>query len=110
MKIAGVQMDVRLGDVDANLERIVNFLRQTTADGARLTIFPECALTGYCFASLGEAAPCSQTIPGPATASLGDVCKELGSHCIVGLLEQDGAATLQRGGPHRTRRGDRLVP
>ncbi len=55
MKIAGVQMDVSLGQIDANLEKMAAFLRQTSAAGARLTVFPECAATGYCFESLAEA-------------------------------------------------------
>ena len=49
MNIAGVQMDVSLGQIDANLEKMAAFLRQTSSAGARLTVFPECAATGCCF-------------------------------------------------------------
>lgn len=90
MRIAGVQMDVVLQDPARNLARIESGLRETARHGARLTVFPECAIPGYCFSSLEEAAPFAETIPGPATAQLTAVCRELDSHAIVGLLERDG--------------------
>ncbi|MGE5195538.1 MAG: carbon-nitrogen hydrolase family protein [Deltaproteobacteria bacterium] len=91
MKIAGVQMDVALTDIEQNLARMIDRLRETTACGARLTVFPECALCGYCFSSLEEARPYAQTIPGPATERMRAVCAELGCYAIFGLLERDGA-------------------
>ena len=57
MKIAAVQMDFTLGDVGDNVDRMTGRLSQTVANGAELTIFPECAATGYCFSSLDEALP-----------------------------------------------------
>jgi predicted amidohydrolase len=90
MKIAGVQMDVALTSVEQNLVRMVGRLRETTAAGARLTVFPECALTGYCFSNLEEARPYAQTIPGPATERIRAACAELGCYTIFGMLEGDG--------------------
>jgi predicted amidohydrolase len=92
MKIAGVQMDVALKQVDRNLDRMLSALRETSAQGAQLTVFPECALTGYCFESLDEAIPFAQRIPGPATARMAEQCAALGSFAVFGLLEVDGAA------------------
>src|SRR5882762_5029504 len=89
MKIAGVQMDVAFADIARNLERMVERLRETTASGARLTVFPECALCGYCFSSLEEARPFAQPIPGPATERLRAACAELGCYAITGTLELD---------------------
>lgn len=94
MKIAGVQMDVALGRADANLETIVARLRLTTAAGASLTIFPECAVSGYCFESLEEARPHAQPIPGPATETLAQVCSQLGGFAVCGLLEAAGEAVF----------------
>ena len=74
MKIAGVQMDVSIQNVDRNLEAMIDRLRETTAAGARLTVFPECALCGYCFGSLDEARPFAQSIPGPATETMREAC------------------------------------
>ena len=92
MKIAGVQMDVVIENVDRNLGRMVDRLRETTAAGARLTVFPECALCGYCFGSLEEARPFAQTIPGPATETMREACAESGCYSLFGMLELDGPA------------------
>lgn len=90
MKISGVQMDVKLGDVETNLRRMIDFQRETRSQGAVLTVFPECALTGYCFESREEALPFAQTIPGPATEKFQAACRELGGAVVFGLLEKDG--------------------
>lgn len=87
MKIAAVQMDVTLGDVEANLDAMLGRLRESRAGGAQLTIFPECALTGYCFDSLEEARPFAQSIPGPATEAFADTLRDVGGYAIVGMLE-----------------------
>ena len=63
MRIAGVQMDFQLADVECNLNRMIEKMRETRHGGATLTIFPECALTGYCFNSIEEARPYAQPIP-----------------------------------------------
>lgn len=90
MKIAGVQMDVAFKEVDRNLDHMIARLREAAKAGASLTVFPECSVTGYCFASLDEARPFAQPIPGPATERMGDACAELGCHAIFGMLEADG--------------------
>lgn len=90
MKVAGVQMDVMLGETGANLGRIVERLQQTRREGAELTVFPECAVTGYCFASLEEARPFAQPIPGPASDRISAACAELGGYAVFGMLESAG--------------------
>tara|TARA_B100001123_G_scaffold446622_1_gene601618 strand:+ start:1756 stop:2592 length:837 start_codon:yes stop_codon:yes gene_type:complete len=87
IKIAGVQMDVQLGDNDANLERMERALETTAKGGATLTVFPECALSGYCFDSLQEASPYGESIPGPSTQRLAETCRRLGIFTVYGLLE-----------------------
>ncbi|MBX3438337.1 MAG: carbon-nitrogen hydrolase family protein [Planctomycetaceae bacterium] len=90
MKIAGVQMDVALGDVAGNLDRFDSFLRETVGNGAALTIFPECAVTGYCFDSLEQCGRFAQTIPGPATDHVAATCQALQCYAVFGMLEADG--------------------
>ena len=90
MKIAAVQMDVQIGEVEQNLAAIESRLREVASQGARLAIFPECAVTGYCFENLDEARPFAQPIPGPATQRLTDLCAELDVFAVFGMLEQDG--------------------
>jgi predicted amidohydrolase len=87
--IAAVQMDCRLGDIPRNLERIRRELRQSARQGARLVIFPECALGGYGFDSKEEAWPHSEPVPGPSTERLARDCREVGAWVVVGLLERE---------------------
>lgn len=88
--VAGVQMSVKFADKVSNLDRVEAHLRTAAGSGARLIVFPECALTGYCFASLAEAGAVAEPIPGPSTHKLAAVCGELGVYAVFGLLEQDG--------------------
>lgn len=88
MKIAGVQMDVILGEVDANVATMIDRLNETTAAGVQLTIFPECAATGYCFESLEEALPYAESIPGPITERMSAACAELKTFAVFGMIEK----------------------
>ncbi len=90
VRIAGVQMDVEFAAPQKNLERMTSFLAQTVSAGAALTIFPECALTGYCFDSLEEARKCAQPLDGRAVSAMSNCCAELGTHVVFGMLEADG--------------------
>jgi predicted amidohydrolase len=92
IKVAGVQFDVQLGKLADNLQRISEFLQTTSRAGAALTVFPECAVTGYCFDSWDEAAEYAEPIPGPATSALAAACSQHGSHLVAGMLERDGQA------------------
>jgi predicted amidohydrolase len=88
-RIAAVQMDCTFADKKKNLAEIRARLRQAREQGARLVIFPECILTGYCFESKAEAAPLAETIPGPSTEVLAQDCAELDVWMVLGLLEAE---------------------
>ena len=90
LTIAAVQMNVEFSDKESNLRRMLSFLEQTAAEGAQLTVFPECALTGYCFDSLEEARPLAEPIPGPSTEKMTQACRRLNGYVVYGLLEADG--------------------
>ena len=55
VRIAGAQIDIRLADKAGNLAKICEWIDLAGQRGAQWVIFPECALTGYCFASREEA-------------------------------------------------------
>lgn len=90
VKIAAVQFDPKIMQNGKNLERMLAELRNAAANGAKLIVFPECALPGYVYASREEALPFMETIPGPSTVKLAAACKELGVYAVMGLLEKDG--------------------
>jgi 5-aminopentanamidase len=90
IKIACVQMDCSLGEVVANRQRIVMQTRAAASAGAELVIFPECALTGYCFDSLAEAAQVAEPLAGPTAEIIAAVCAETGAHVVTGFIECAG--------------------
>lgn len=90
MKVAAVQMDVKIFEKDRNLEKILENLEAAARAGAKLVVFPECALTGYCFTSREEAWPSAEPVPGPATEKLFAAAKSLDCTAVVGLLEREG--------------------
>jgi NAD+ synthase (glutamine-hydrolysing) len=47
LRLALCQMNPTVGDLDGNLQKIVEGLARARAAGARLVLFPELALTGY---------------------------------------------------------------
>jgi 5-aminopentanamidase len=90
MKIAAVQMDVNIFEKQRNLEKILANLETAAERGAKLIVFPECALSGYCFDSEQEAWPESEGIPGPSTEKLAQAVKRLDCTAVVGMLERAG--------------------
>jgi len=104
MRVAAVQMDVAILEKERNLEKVLRNLQEAAAAGAELIVFPECALTGYCFTSREEASPVAETVPGPATEKIATAAKVLGATAVVGLLEREGdnifnaAAVITPGG------------
>jgi len=94
MKIACVQMDVQLADVEGNLDRMITKLGHARAGGAGWTIFPECATTGYCFQSREEAKSFAQPIDGLATQRMARACADLGGYAVFGFLEADGQSVF----------------
>lgn len=90
MKVAAVQMDIKILEKDNNLAKVVENLEAASRAGAKVVVFPECALTGYCFASREEAAPVVEPIPGPSTLKIAEAAKRLDVTAVVGLLEREG--------------------
>jgi predicted amidohydrolase len=89
-RIAVVQSEPKLGEVDANYAGIESSLRQAAAGGAKLVVFTEAAVTGYCFDSLAQALPHAECVPGRTADRLAPICRELNVHAVVGTLERQG--------------------
>ena len=88
MKVAAAQINPQILDKERNLEKCLDSIRIGSKAGATLVVFPECALTGYCFTSRDEATPMAESIPGWSTRTIAALCKELGTYVVVGLLEK----------------------
>jgi predicted amidohydrolase len=90
-RVAGVQMDPKLGRLDENLERIVERLEAAARAGAHLVVFPECALSGYGFSSREEGLAHAVPIGGPAVRRVVAACERSRCYAVFGLLERDGS-------------------
>lgn len=90
--VAVAQMDPQLGQVKDNLTTLTGMAETAFREGARLVVFPECALSGYGFASLEEARRVAEPVPGPSTGALGALCAAHQGYLVYGLLERDGDA------------------
>ena len=89
VKIAAVQMNPTIMNIDNNLGKILDMSEIAADNMADLIVFPECALSGYVYSSRDEAIPYMVTVPGPVTDILFERAKKLGVHIVVGLLEID---------------------
>ena len=90
MRVATVQMDVAIGKTDENLRNILQRLKDAAANKAELVIFPECALSGYCFSDRDEAWAVAEELSGPSCSQLATAAKDSGLFAVVGFLEREG--------------------
>jgi 5-aminopentanamidase len=89
-RVAAVQMEPKLGEVAHNRTNILRRLREAAAVGAKLVVFPECALCGYGFASKSDAMEHAEPLPGPTSGKIAAACADLGTYTVFGMLERDG--------------------
>lgn len=87
MKLAVSQFEPRFADVAHNATRIAEQIVSTKAD---LIVFPECALTGYCFKSLEEALAHAVAPNGKEWQPITSACRETKGYAIVGYAEKLG--------------------
>lgn len=86
-KVAVVQMDCKLGDVERNLATIESLATDAARREPDIVCFPELATTGY---SLNRRwRNYSETIPGPTSNRLAWLAHEFGFYLICGIAERD---------------------
>ncbi len=89
IRVAAVQMEPKLGRIEANLARIVDRIADAAQGGARLVVFPECALSGYGFASREEGLAHAVAVDSAPVRRVIAACREHGCFCVFGMLERD---------------------
>jgi len=87
LKVAAAQINPTLMNIKENLYKLEYFMREAVSKGAKLVVFPECALTGYVL-NFDEIKEVAETIPGQSTKRLEAFCKRLNVWVIVGLVEK----------------------
>lgn len=89
MKLWVVQMEPKLLDKKANIEKIVNYMGRAAEAKVDLLVFPEMALTGYmCQEKFFELA---EPVPGPSTQELMNHAKKKNLYVLLGLPELSNA-------------------
>lgn len=83
-------MNPKILEKEKNLTKCIELMETAAKREARIIVFPECALTGYCFSSLEEGFPIAESIGGPSIRTLMSLCSELQVYTIIGFLESDG--------------------
>jgi predicted amidohydrolase len=86
-KLALAQFAPRLGDVDANLTRILDLVAQARAQHVALAIFPELALTGYYLKDLVTQVAVRPAPDDPRFAPLLEASRQL--DLVLGFVEED---------------------
>jgi N-carbamoylputrescine amidase len=92
MKLAVGQFDVRIGDVEANLEAVGRLAERAAAQGADLLVLPEMATAGYAFRDRDEMAPFTEPGDGSGAGLRGwiEVASRHGMFIAGGFPERSG--------------------
>jgi predicted amidohydrolase len=88
VRVAVAQTAPELGANARNLERLVARLEEAASKGARLVVFPECAVSGYMLDAIEELRRLAEPVPGPSISRIAEVCARQRVYAVVGLLEQ----------------------
>lgn len=81
------QISTKLGDVDANLEKHLEYIRQAKSEKADLLIFPELSLTGYVLQDLVASVAHKATEDDPIFKHLLKASDDL--DLVVGFVDED---------------------
>ena len=87
LTLALAQINTRLGNVTANLEKHLELVRQARNGGAELLVFPELSLTGYVLQDLVPTVACRPQPDDPVFGKLFKASKEL--DLVVGFVDED---------------------
>jgi predicted amidohydrolase len=88
--VAVAQVNPQLAKVAENLAMVEAWAEKAAGEGAQLVVFPECALTGYCFESRKEAMEVTEPADGKSAQRLAQLCASRNLWLVVGTLEWDG--------------------
>jgi predicted amidohydrolase len=87
VRIAMAQIETRLGDVPANLEKHLEWVARARREKADLLIFPELSLTGYVLQDLSLPVSIHPSDDDPVFRALRDASRQL--DLVVGFVERD---------------------
>jgi len=87
LKLALAQINTKLGDVDANLEKHLDLIERARAQDSGLILFPELSLTGYTLQDLTPSVAHAPTKDDPIFRPLLEASQEI--DIVVGFVNED---------------------
>lgn len=88
IKVAAIQTDLVLGDMDANASITISKIKEAAENGAKLIVLPELCNSGYVFNNREEAFAVSEVIPGgPTIIKWESLAKEKNIYIVGGISE-----------------------
>ncbi len=87
--VALAQIDVKLGDVESNLAKHLEYIERAKDAGASLLIFPELSLTGYYLQDITNQIGMRVSPPAPPLQKLIDASERHNLDICVGFIEED---------------------
>lgn len=87
LRLALAQISTKLGDVAANLDKHMEYIRRARRADAGLVVFPELSLTGYVLQDLASAVACRPAPEDPVFSQLMKASREI--DLAVGFVEED---------------------
>lgn len=91
VKVACLQMDIKFGDTDFNIEKSLNMINVAADNGAQLIIIPEMANTGYVFNNKEEAFRLAENIQDSESInSWSSIAHDRNLYIVAGMTEKEG--------------------
>jgi NAD+ synthase (glutamine-hydrolysing) len=87
VRVALAQINTKLGQVEANLNKHLEYIQAAKDDGADIVVFPELSLTGYVLQDLATTVAIHPGHPTTAFETLLDASKEI--DILFGFVEED---------------------
>ena len=92
VKIACIQMQPVIGEVEANVAHSIELIDRAVGLGAKLVVLPELCNSGYMFHSRKEAFAASEPVPsGTTVRAWSEIAAKHRLHLVAGICERDGA-------------------
>lgn len=90
MRVACLQMEPKIGEVQANVARSLELIGQAAHAGARLAVLPELCNTGYVFKTREEALSLSEEVPeGPTCEAWIAAARKHSMFIVAGITERE---------------------
>ncbi len=86
-KLAVAQLNCVVGDVGANVAKMVDLIAEARGQSADLVCFPECATTGLVYDGMADLA---EPVPGPSSAGLCAAAAEASIWVVAGMATRSG--------------------